>query len=599
MRNDTTRPGPQPEQQADASGSTMLQAAAPPGPSFVPVLDRRDRTAVALLFSVWAALLVAFWVWWLQPQHVVTIGGLAINTVILLYVSTLPIVFVSAVLRLRRFDRRHRVPNLRTALVVTKAPAEPWALVQQNLEAMLDQDFPHDYDVWLCDEAPSEHAILWCADHGVKVSSRQGVPEYHRETWPRRTRCKEGNLAYFYDHWGYRDYDVVAQLDADHVPTRSYLTEIVRPFADPDVGYVAAPSVCDTNAESSWAARGRLFKEATLHGPMQAGANEGWAPLCIGSHYAVRTQALHEIGGLGPELAEDFTTTFLLNTAGWRGTFVLDAEAHGEGPPTLSAMLIQEFQWSRSLMTVLLDLVPGRISSLPWTLRLRFAFALSYYPLLAGVTMIGVLLPLTASLLREPWVNVNYFLFLTLWASMSVPLIASNLILRRRGVLRPARPKLVGWELMLFGLTRWPFIVWGVASAMIQRVRPKPITFKVTPKDGGLEPLPARLLLPYTLISLIGSTALVVGMQNPGTRGYALLSLLSAMAYCAVSLACTALHALEMQRATGGAWPSIARGVRGAGAVSAVQVGAVIGAIVLADWAWMPEVLSEVLSATS
>ncbi|MGO7755756.1 N-acetylglucosaminyltransferase, partial [Rhizobium ruizarguesonis] len=80
------------------------------------------------------------------------------------------------------------------------------------------------------------------------------------------TRCKEGNLAYFYYHFCYARYDFVAQFDADHVPTPTYLLEVLRPFADPGIGYVSAPSICDENAGASWAARGRLYAEASLHG---------------------------------------------------------------------------------------------------------------------------------------------------------------------------------------------------------------------------------------------------------------------------------------------------------------------------------------------
>ena len=84
-------------------------------------------------------------------------------------------------------------------------------------------------------------------EHGVLVSTRKGRADYHRATWPRRTRCKEGNLAYFYDHYGYERYDFVVQLDADHVPQKDYLRNMLRPFADPAVGYVSAPSICDRN----------------------------------------------------------------------------------------------------------------------------------------------------------------------------------------------------------------------------------------------------------------------------------------------------------------------------------------------------------------
>ena len=223
----------------------------------------------------------------------------------------------------------------------------------------------------------------------MRVSSRYGVKEYHRPTWPRRTKCKEGNLAYFYDHWGYRDYDVVVQLDADHVPAADYLQSMVRPFVSEQVGYVAAPSICDANARESWAARGRLYKDALLHGATQAGCNEGFAPICHGSHYAVRTAALREIGGIGPELAEDFTTSFLLTAAGWEGAFAIDAEAHGEGPPTFRALLIQEFQWSQSISLVGLRLFFQNIRRFPWKLRIRFGMVLLFYPMLVITTVTG------------------------------------------------------------------------------------------------------------------------------------------------------------------------------------------------------------------
>src|SRR5260370_32961171 len=106
---------------------------------------------------------------------------------------------------------------------------------------------------------------------------------------------------------------------------------MIRPFSDPAIGYVAAPSVCDANATGSWAARGRLHKEAIFHGAFQLGHSDGFAPVCIGSHYAVRTEALRQIGGIGPELAEDFSAPFLPDAAGWQGAVAIDAEAHGGG----------------------------------------------------------------------------------------------------------------------------------------------------------------------------------------------------------------------------------------------------------------------------
>ena len=75
----------------------------------------------------------------------------------------------------------------------------------------------------------------------VQSARREGeLPKralgYHRSTWPRRTRCKEGNLSFFYNQFGYREYDFVVQMDADHVPQKGYLEEMLRPFCDPRLG---------------------------------------------------------------------------------------------------------------------------------------------------------------------------------------------------------------------------------------------------------------------------------------------------------------------------------------------------------------------------
>ncbi|MER6100410.1 glycosyltransferase family 2 protein [Streptomyces sp. NPDC001728] len=520
--------------------------------SFVLAFSRSDRFLVALLSLGWVACLVWFWVWWLEPSHRLGWTGLVVNSALLLYLAYLPVHFLVALIRMRRFNPAIEVPGLRTAFVVTRAPSEHWDIARTTLEAMLDQDFPYAYDVWLCDEDPTEEIIDWCRTHGVGVSCRRGRADYHRLDWPRRTRCKEGNLAYFYDHWGYEHYDVVAQLDCDHVPHPRYLAEVVRPFADPAIGYVAAPSICDANADQSWAARGRLQREALFHGPVQLGYSAGLAPLCIGSHYAVRTAALRDIGGLGPELAEDFSTSFLLNSAGWQGAFAIDAEAHGDGPITFGAMITQEFQWSRSLAVMFFGMLPRHLSRMPGKLRLRFSCALLYYPLLALTTVIGIMLPPVAAVTGVPWINVNYFEFLARFWTMSVWLMLLTLLCRRRGLLRPKDSPVVSWEIWLFGLARWPYVAWGVGAALMQKLRPRPITFKVTPKErNGLERLPLRAVAPYLLITVFLSGTALVGQFTGPAFGYVFLCILGALSYAAVTLAVCALHIGETARAAG------------------------------------------------
>lgn len=401
------------------------------------------------------------------------------------------------------------------------------------------------YDVWLADEHPSPETLRWCEDHGVKVITRRSIDGYHRPSWPRRTRSKEGNLAFFYDYVGYGSYDVVAQFDADHVPSPTYLREILPGFADPRVGYVAAPSICDTNAAGSWAARGRLYREATFHGPAQAGSNDGLAPACIGSHYAVRTQALRKIGGIGPDLAEDFSTSFLMHAHGWKGAFALNAIAHGEGPETFADAMTQELQWSRSIVLFMLRYSGPHWKNLNRSERWKFAYCQLWYPLLALQMSIGVTYPFVAVLRGTPWVSVDLLEYLLRASLPGLVATATVMWIRARGWLRPHNAPTISWESALFQIARWPWVTLGVLQGVYGALTKQEINFKVTPKGSGRQPFPVRIIAPYLAITALGTAAAVTLPIPAPVRGYRLLVLLTAVLYATVAFLVPVLHRRE------------------------------------------------------
>lgn len=516
-------------------------------PRYIPLGSRWERRRIDLVAVAWLVSAVVFWRWWLEADHVVTLPGTIINSAIIAFeFLVLPLWFIVFVRRARRPDRRGSLPDLRTAMVVTKAPSEPWTVVQRTLEAMLAQAADVAYDVWLADEAPTEDVRRWCAEHGVQISSRHGVADYHRATWPRRTRCKEGNLAYFYDHYGYDGYDVVCQFDADHVPEPAYLGWVLKAFGDPDVGYVAAPSICDANAAGSWAARGRLYLEAALHGVAQAGANEGWAPCCIGSHYAVRTDALREIGGLGPELAEDFSTSLMLQAAGWRGAFAIDAIARGDGPATVTDAVTQDLQWSQSMMSLLLDHAWSELPRAEPKARFKLAFCLSWYPL-GGLTLVAAhAIPVVALLTGRPIVSVALGSFLLHLLPCMLTMIALVWAARRAGWLRPVDAPVISWEAALFALVRWPWTVLGCARAIWVKITGRSVEWRVTPKGGGLAVLlPPVILAPPLLIAAVSAGAVILAPDPGAASGYLFWALFNAVLYLFVAGTLLVLHASE------------------------------------------------------
>ena len=529
-----------------------------PGPLLVPVLGFRQDLALRGLVLFGFAAACWFWMWWIGEGHGEWTLPAVVVTGLFAWVTLMSLYFFFFVTRMTKPNPALPVPEMRVAMVVTKAPSEPWPVLQRTLEAMLAQEFPYDYDVWLADERPTEETLRWCADNGVAVSTRFGVNEYHQPGWPRRTKSKEGNLSYFYDTVGYRDYDVVAQLDADHVPAPDYLAAIVRPFRDPKVGYVSAPSICDANIEAGWTVRGRLYREATLHGPVQAGSNAGFGPVCIGSHYAVRTEALRDVGGLGPELAEDYTTTLWLQSAGWDGVFAIDAEAHGDGPESLAEMLTQEIQWSRSLGTVLTRYAPGKLPTVPLKARLRLGFAVLFYPLQGIALLAAALLPTLGVLFGVQWGDASLVGFYGHLWPLSMAGMATAGFLRRAGVLRPVDAKLWSWELVLFQMLRWPWTMVGAFQGMWLGLRQREKAFKVTPKgEAGVKPLPLSYVMPSLLLGAVPAWIAVSSANWGRAPGLALLASGQAITYLLAVLIAAAIHVEANARAIASATQSV------------------------------------------
>ena len=522
-------------------------------PYFVPVFTGWRKAVNLTGIALWIAALAYFWIWWFQPGHIHTPGRWLLVTFILAWITLIPFYYIALFARARLCvaDARDLPGEPRTAMVVTKAPSEPFAIVRRTLEGALAQRLPDHrfrYDIWLADEDPDEQTLAWCATHGVKVSCRKGIPAYHRAQWPRRTRCKEGNLAYFYDTYGYDHYDFVAQFDADHVPQPQYLGNALAPFTDPAVGYVSAPSICDTNAGASWSARGRLHVEASMHGALQTGYNDGYAPLCIGSHYTVRTAALREIGGLGPELAEDHSTTLMFNAHGWRGVHAVDAIANGAGPESFADLVVQEFQWSRSLVTILLGWSPGLIPRLDARRRFQFGFSQLWYPMFSVIMGLTIFLPIFALVTGEHFVNVTYADYFLHMLPLALVLILLAFWWRATGLFRPARAPIFSWEGLAFLFLRWPWALMGSLAALHDHLRGRPADFRVTPKGSdSADHLPLRVVMPYCVIALAsGWTAYAV--TDPGSAaGFYVFALVTGAIYAGLTLLVLWRHAREKE----------------------------------------------------
>jgi len=509
------------------------------------MLAGRKHVKYLALTCLWIASAVFFWTWWLEPSHNLDTSRFWAASSFMGWSYFTQCYFMLLFLNGRRSTAPDPKPGQwRVAMVVTKAPSEPLSLLKKTLTAMLAQDYPHD--TWLADEDPSPETIAWCEANGVRISTRKGVADYHRATWPRRTRCKEGNLAYFYDHFGYDGYDIVAQLDADHVPQPGYLREMLRPFADPAVGYVSAPSICNANAAESWAARTRLDAEAAFHGLLQTGQTGLLTPMCIGSHYAVRTTALKAVGGLGPDLAEDHSTTLLLAAGGWRGVHAIDAIAYGDGPANLADLATQEFQWARSLTTLLLSHTGRYLGRLPLQLKFLFIFGQIWYPVSSALMLFLYLVPIYSLVNGVRFADVTYPAFVGHSLPNILVLIFYAFQLRSDGFFRPYDGKVMSKEKIMFVYLQWPWALWGCVTALRDKITGKFVDFRVTPKgEAATKKLPTKVVAAYSLLALGALLPVLLVRDISEARGFYILSAINGLIYTAIAVSIVLRHLME------------------------------------------------------
>lgn len=383
------------------------------------------------------------------------------------------------------------IPSIRVALITTKAPSEPWSVVKTTLEAMLNQS--GKFHVWLADENPSADTTMWCAEQGINIISRKGVDGYHNTDWPRRTKCKEGNLAYFYDTVGYDKYDVVFQFDSDHAPTHDYLSNSLPAFADPDVSYIAMPNI---NKKGSWISNARQTHEAWYYGPSQMSYSYDNMPMCTGSHYAVRTSALKDIGGIGPELDEDMTTTIMMVSHGKRGVYASNAIAYGEGPLSLEDAAKQEFQWGKSAM---ISFVRWRRVIFPKNHKMRASELFRFYMIQVWY-FTQLFFPLYVWFATGPtvftgeWCTNDCVLTFGSLIVYSAPIMVSqigyNIFMRRHGFLRPYDTPFVSIDLFVYRALRPIWNGLGIIAGVLEMVFNIAPSFSVTRKgESSTEPL--------------------------------------------------------------------------------------------------------------
>jgi cellulose synthase (UDP-forming) len=200
-----------------------------------------------------------------------------------------------------------------------------------------------EHETWVLDDGRRDEIRELAERLGARYLSR-----------PDNRHAKAGNLNHALERI---DADILAILDADHVPTARFLTATLPYFADRGLAFVQTPQDF-YNLQSFEHERrrdGKVFNEEAVFYRVIAPAKSRWsAPFWCGTCALVRVDALRSVGGVATDsVTEDIHTTIRMYRRGWTGAYHNEVLARGLAPDDARSYLLQRNRWALGAMQVL------------------------------------------------------------------------------------------------------------------------------------------------------------------------------------------------------------------------------------------------------
>jgi cellulose synthase (UDP-forming) len=337
----------------------------------------------------------------------------------------------------------------------------------------------------------------WVLDDGRRPDVRAMAERLGARylTRPDNAHAKAGNLNHALT---VVDADVLAILDADHVPTADFLLATLPYFADPAIAFVQTPQDFYNldSFEHQRRGDGRVFNEEAVFYRVIAPAKNRWqAPFWCGTCALIRTEALRSVGGVATDsVTEDIHTTIRMFRAGWKGAYHNEVLARGLAPDDAASYLLQRNRWALGAMQVLRVENPLTGPGLAPAQRLAFMTTLfgwfdSWRTFAYMVIPLAVVATGAVPILAPGIVFAPFFL-----ATLAIQFVALRLL---------ARGHYPPFLSVLFEVLRMPAILPATLAIFAPR---RNIRFRVTPKGRQADGR-ARVPVPRLHVALAVASA--------------------------------------------------------------------------------------------
>jgi cellulose synthase (UDP-forming) len=242
---------------------------------------------------------------------------------------------------------------------------EEKGILAVTLAAARAMDYPPDkLNVFLLDDGGTDQKCN-SADPSAAIAAQRRRAELQELcrglgatylTRARNEHAKAGNLnAAFARTHG----DLVAVFDADHAPTRDFLTETVGFFhTDPRLFLVQTPHffINPDPLEHNLETFERMPSEnEQFYGVVQRGLDKWNAAFFCGSAAVLRRSALEITHGFsGVSITEDCETALELHARGWNSVYVARPLIAGLQPETFASFIGQRSRWAQGMIQILI-----------------------------------------------------------------------------------------------------------------------------------------------------------------------------------------------------------------------------------------------------
>ena len=277
------------------------------------------------------------------------------------------------------------------------------AVITESLAALLEVDYPLEKLTITPVNDRSTDRTREIIDNFVAKNPGRITP-FHRNGG------KPGKAAALKDATHYVTSKILVIFDADYLPSRGLIKQLVAPFFDPEVGATMGRVVPQNVGSNLLTRLLDLERSGGYQVDQQARMNMGMTPQYGGTVGGIRLSALHNVGGWHDDvLAEDTDLTYRLLLKNWKTIYQNRSECYEEVPESWPVRIRQIMRWAKGHNQALYRHA--------W--KLVFARGLRFQEKADGLALLGVYI-------MAPVLIVGWLLTIILFYFNTMPLVTGT-----------------------------------------------------------------------------------------------------------------------------------------------------------------------------